>query len=257
MRCRLVFLSRVISILPRARRPASSEATPCKLCPTGRRTCTGLTLLTPSGMRRLPWWRFVQVTRLEQEGSKYDRQPHSRSASHQLMSYIPTHSLFLPGRTYQNHADSITKYESEHCFNRFQGPTRPSSSAPQAQKRTSLPMGMPIADTGKVRWLPFCTLPAGSRLGRTRATSSPLTHFAQVDLAIQRSLALKDLARLPSEVCHIQLGNVIVQPSWLKIHDWLCVLGPLMKYILQVSQCMREYSPLLYLPLVHLLIPWV
>ncbi len=45
-------------------------------------------------------------------------------------------------------------------------------------------------------------------------------------------------------MCHIQLGNVIVQPSWLKIHDWLCVLGPLMKYIFQVSQytCVHTHT---------------
>ena len=38
---------------------------------------------------------------------------------------------------------------------------------------------------------------------------------------------------LPSEVAYMKLYYIFTTPSLLKMHDWLVIVGPIMKYLLQ------------------------
>ena len=55
---------------------------------------------------------------------------------------------------------------------------------------------------------------------------------AQIAEASRRSRALLTDGMLPSEVAYVQLHQIFRNPSFLKMHDWLVVMGPILKYLL-------------------------
>jgi len=44
---------------------------------------------------------------------------------------------------------------------------------------------------------------------------------------------MKTLGLLPGQVAYMQLHNIFTTPGWLKMHDWIIVTGPILKYLLQ------------------------
>ena len=59
-----------------------------------------------------------------------------------------------------------------------------------------------------------------------------LTHN-EVKLVIQRANNLRALGMLPSEIASTQLHLIFKTPGWLKMHDWILIIGPVMKYLLR------------------------
>lgn len=55
----------------------------------------------------------------------------------------------------------------------------------------------------------------------------------QILTGIKRSRDLKAYGLLPAEVAYMQMDLVFKTPGWLKMHDWLVLAGPIMKYLLQ------------------------
>jgi hypothetical protein len=63
-------------------------------------------------------------------------------------------------------------------------------------------------------------------------TASRSRGHDQVKKANDRAVALMTHGLLPTEVAYKPFQHVFITPSYLKIHDWLTLSGPCIKYLL-------------------------
>ncbi len=71
-------------------------------------------------------------------------------------------------------------------------------------------------------------LPANGKLPQLPFVCTP----AQVRAGTQRAEQLAKFGMLPKEVAYMQFDVVFTTPGWLKLHDRLILLGPILKYLL-------------------------
>ena len=60
-----------------------------------------------------------------------------------------------------------------------------------------------------------------------------LCSLAQITEGTDRAERLAKEGLLPAELIYMQLEDVFLHPKWLKMHDKIIIMGPVLKYLLQ------------------------
>ena len=60
----------------------------------------------------------------------------------------------------------------------------------------------------------------------------------------QRCQDMKECGLIPAEVIYMRIEVIFSHPSWLKMHDKVIILGPILKYLLQGCFGLQERKKL-------------